>query len=123
MSGSSERSVGEMRVDVSNLYQEEVFTDQRVASIRRLNPVKPDGSPDGSRDAVFVGQTNVMSAAGPLPIDCPIEAKTLEEAMQKFPEAVQQAVDRLIEHAKERQREQSSRIVVPEAMPGKIQLP
>lgn len=123
MSGSSERSIGEMRVDVSNLYQEEVFTDQRVASIRRLNPVKPDGSPDGSRDAMFIGQTNVMSAAGPLPIDCPIEAKTLEEAMQKFPEAVQQAVDRLIEHAEERQRDQSSRIVVPEAMPGKIQLP
>ena len=33
-------------VDRSNLYKEESFTDLKIANIRRLIPVKPDGSED-----------------------------------------------------------------------------
>ena len=36
----------EVKVDKSNLYKEESFTDLKVATIRRLSPVKHDGSPD-----------------------------------------------------------------------------
>ncbi|MGH0032768.1 MAG: hypothetical protein ACQGVC_23490 [Myxococcota bacterium] len=107
------QGIGEIRVDTANLYREEVYTDLRVATIRKLVPVRADGSDDPGRPALFSGQTNLMSQAGPLPVECPIEAASLEEATAKFPEAIQQAVDRLVEEAKEMRRREASRIVVP----------
>jgi len=117
---SDQPAVGEINVDIDNLYREETFTDLKVASIRRLTPIKADGSDDPARDAIFIGETTLMSPRGPLPINCPIDAKSLEEAMQKFPEAVNAAVERLIEEAREMQRQEASRIVVPGqgGMPG-----
>jgi len=108
-----QKPVLEIRVDVANLYKEEVVTDLKVASIRQLTPIKPDGSPDASRELLFVGQTQLMSQAGPLPVQCDIVAKTLEEAVEKFPEAIQLAVEKMIEEAREMQRQEMSRIVVP----------
>ena len=105
--------LGDIQVDRENLYKEESFTDLKVATIRRLSPVKTDGSPDESRPVLFSGETTLMSDRGPLPIQCPIEAKDLNEAMDKFPDAVQAAVQRLVEQARELQRQQMSRIVVP----------
>jgi hypothetical protein len=103
----------EVKVDKSNLYKEESFTDLKVATIRRLSPIREDGTPDTSRPVLFTGETTLMSDRGPLPIQAPIEAKDLNEAMDKFPEAVQGAVEKLIEQAREMQRQQMSRIVVP----------
>lgn len=108
-----QQGLAEIRVDASNLYREEVFTDLRVATIRKLVPVRADGSQDDSRTCLFSGQTNLMSQAGPLPVECPIDASTLEEAIAKFPEAIKEAVDRLVEEAKEIRRREASRIVVP----------
>jgi hypothetical protein len=104
---------GEIKVDKSNLYREESFTDLKVATLRRLSPIKEDGTPDSTRPTLFTGETTLMSERGPLPIQAPIEAKDLNEAMDKFPEAVQAAVERLIDQAREMQRQQMSRIVVP----------
>lgn len=111
--------LGEISVDQDNLYREETFTDLKVASIRRLTPIKVDGSDDSNRPVLFVGETTLMSQRGPLPINCPIEATTLEEALDAFPEAVQAAIERLMEEAREMQRQEASRIVVPgQAPPG-----
>jgi hypothetical protein len=90
-----------------------LYTDLRVASIRKLIPIKADGSPDGTREPLFSGQTTLMTNAGPVPVSCPIEARTLEEATAKFPEAIKQAVERLVDEAREMQRREMSRIVVP----------
>jgi len=79
--------------------------------------VRPDGSPDESRTALYSGQTHVMSQAGPLPVECAIQAASLEEAAEKFPEAIKEAIARLVEEAKEMRRREASRIVVPGAMP------
>ena len=117
MSADEPQTVTEIEVDTANLYREEIFTDLRVASIRRLIPIKPDGSPDESREAIFTGQTTLMSAAGPVPVQCQIEANSLEEATAGFPEAIKQAVERLVEEAREMQRRESSRIVVPGDVP------
>ncbi len=107
------QAIGEIRVETGNLSREDVYTDLRVATIRKLVPVKADGSPDDSRPALFSGQTNLMSQAGPLPVECPIDATSLEEATAKFPEAIKEAVDRLVEEAKEIRQREASRIVVP----------
>jgi hypothetical protein len=113
VSDETPAELAEIRVQEDNLYREETFTDLRVATIRRLVPVKRDGSPDPSRPELYSGQTNLMSQAGPLPVECPLEATTLNDAIDKFPEAIQAAVERLIEEAKEMRRREASRIVVP----------
>jgi len=115
--------LGEIAVDADNLYREEIFTDLKVATIRRLTPVRADGSDDTSRPVIFVGQTTLLSQAGPVPVQCSIEATTIQEAMAGFPEAVNQAIERMVEEAREIQRQEASRIVVPgRDVPGKITL-
>jgi len=98
-------------VDRQQLYREEVFTDLKVASIRRLTPVKPDGSEDKTRKTLFVGQTHLVSPNGPLPIQNVIQAKDLQQAVKKFPEAMMAAVDRLVEEAKKIKDQEDSRII------------
>ena len=44
-----------------------IAAPDRVASIRRLIPIKVDGSPDESRSPIFVGQTHIMSQMGHTP--------------------------------------------------------
>ncbi|MGH0036274.1 MAG: hypothetical protein ACQGVK_14705 [Myxococcota bacterium] len=109
--------VSEIQVDADNLYREEVFTDLKVATLRRLTPVQRDGSPDTSRPALWSGETQLMSQVGMVPVHAPIEAANLAEAIEKFPKAVAEAVERLIEEAREHQRREASRIVVP-GQPG-----
>jgi len=110
--------LGEIAVDKNNLYREETFTDLKVASIRRLTPVTEEGLDDSTRPTMFIGETTLMSARGPLPINCPIDAPNLTAAFDAFPQAVQAAVERLMEEAREMQRQEASRIVVPGQGPG-----
>ena len=123
MSSEAERLMGDIQLDGSNLYREENVTDLKVGSIRVLTPIKIDGSADEARGAIYMGQTQLVSQMGPLPVSCEIDAASLEEAIEKFPEAIKVAVERMIEEVKEMQREQASQIVVPGAAPhGNIQL-
>lgn len=107
------RKMDDINVDLTNLYREDMYTDLKVASIRCLTPIKPDGSDDPDRSPTFIAQTQVYTGSGLLPIEGEIEAATLEEACQKFPEAIQDAMERMAERAREMQREQANRIVVP----------
>lgn len=114
---ADEQGAGEITVDKDNLHLEEVFTDLRAASVRRLTPVKADGSKDAGREIMYIGETNLMTQMGPLPVQFPIEADSLDDAFSKFAEGVKGAVERLNERAKEMVREESSRIVVPSGAP------
>jgi hypothetical protein len=107
-------------IDLNNLYREEAITDLRVASIRKMTPVKPDGSEDSSRTPIFFGSTQLMTPDGPLPIQSKLEANNMQEAYQVFPNAMQKALNEMIEKLeqmqKQRQAEQQkekSRIIVP----------
>jgi len=113
MSPNNQTLADELRVDVANLYREDTFTDLQVATMRRLTPVKIDGTDDPSRPVMFVASTQLMSQAGPLPVSAQIEAKDLREAIDKFPAAIQAAVEQMVEEAREMQRRESSRLVVP----------
>ncbi len=111
---SNEQSIKiDVKMDQDNLYLEESFTDLKAGSIRRLTPVMPDGLPDKKRKIFFMAQTQLMTQAGLLPIQCEIEAQTLKEAMEKFPAAVNEAVEKLVERANEMRRQEASRIIVP----------
>jgi hypothetical protein len=111
---ASQPDLPEVKLDASSLYQEDVFTDRRAGTIRRLKPITVDGSADPSRATLFSGQTQLLTPAGVLPLGFDIEANTLEEAINKFPDAVKLALEQAIEEAREMRRESASRIVVPD---------
>ena len=113
-----------LKIDPAALYREEIFTDLRVGTIRKLTPVKTDGRPDTSRTPLYTGETQILTQAGPVPVNGKLEANNLQEAIDVFPQAMRDAVDRLMEEVKELQRKEASRIVVPKAGPGgKIEMP
>ena len=107
--------LSEIKLDDKSLYREEVFTDLRVGSLKQLTPVTSDGSRDIGRPMTYVGETQLMSQMGPLPVQAAIEADNLQEALERFPAAIQRAVEAMISEVKELQRKEMSRIVVPGA--------
>ncbi len=124
----------EPTMDAGGMYLEEMFTDRRVGAIRRLTPVKSDGSVDSSRPVLFVGQAEIMTNMGPVPINFEIEGETLDQAVEGFTVAASAAIERTVQQIQEMRRQAASQLVVPQGgMPnlaggapgrgGKIQLP
>lgn len=103
----------DFKFDRQNLYREETFTDLKIGSIRQLTPVKSDGTHDKTRKTVYVGHTNILTPGGSLPIQSVIKAKSLQQAIKRFPEAIQVAVDQLADEVKKYQEQQQGRIVSP----------
>ena len=115
---AAEQQLPEIKLDATQLYREEIFTDRKAGTLRRLTPVLGDGNDDPSRTVLYSGQTQLLTPAGVLPLAFELEATSLEDACAKFPEAVKIAIEQAIEEAREMRREQASRIVVPEAGGG-----
>jgi len=101
----------QIQLDTSSLVKEEVYTDQKIGSIRVLTPVTLQGEKDPSRETSFFGQTQVMTPAGALPLNFELEANDLETAMQKFSDAAQQSMQQTMKELQEYQREQASKII------------
>jgi hypothetical protein len=110
-------------VDEKNLFQEETFTDLKVATIRRLTPILPSGAPDASRKVRFSGHTQVMTPGGALPLQFELDADDLAGAFRIFPKAVETAINQLAEEMERVQRERASRIVAPGEVGSKLILP
>ncbi len=120
MSNAVQADQIDFTVDKNNLYKEESITDLKVASIRRLVPVKSDGSEDSSRTPIFIGHTQLMSQQGPIPIQARFTATDLEAAIAEFPDTMKKALDDVIEKIQQMQRQQQlekqreqSRIIIP----------
>jgi hypothetical protein len=101
----------DFRLDRSNLFLEETFTDLKTGTLKRFTPVLPDGSADKSRKAVFLGQTSIHTPHGPLPLQNIIVAKDLAQAFKRFPEAMDEAMHQLIEEANKAAEEQASPLI------------
>ena len=108
----------DLKVEKDNLYLEETFTDLRVGSLRRLSPVTAAVEPDAERETLYFGHAQVLSQLGPLPIQFQIEADSMEDALDKFPDGAAEAVTKMGEEIREMQRQQASQIVVPGAGGG-----
>ena len=108
-----ESALKDLRVEKDDLFLEETFTDLRVGTVRRLTPVTANGDADPGREVLYFGQAQVLSQLGPLPIQFAIEASSLEEALDRFPENAEEALAKMIEEIRELQRQQASQIVVP----------
>ena len=121
----------EPEMNPADLWLEEVFTDRRVGTIRRMTPVDGDGARDAGREVLYIGETQVMSQVGALPINFVLEAKNLKEAAELFGPSAKAAIERTVKELQELRRQQASSIVVPQgSLPplppgggGKIQMP
>jgi hypothetical protein len=115
----------ELKLDPDTLYVEEIFTDRRIGTIRRLSPVTKDGKPDAARAVLYVGETQIMTPAGSIPIAFEIGAGSVGEAAEKFGPLAKEAIDRTVRELQELRRQASSSIVIPQGPldTGKIQLP
>lgn len=139
MAEPTERRGMDPSMDPAALYLEEIFTDRRIGTIRRLTPVKPDATRDIARPVLYIGETQVMmQQVGTLPIAFEIPVSTLEEAAKQFGALAKEAIDRTMKELQELRRQAASSIVVPQGgLPpggglgglggagggGKIQLP
>jgi hypothetical protein len=115
---SSSNDPRQATMDSTQIYREETFTDRRVGTIRRLTPVTADGTADPARPVLFVGQAQVMTPMGAVPISFELEATGLSAAIAKFGEAAEQAVQQTVRELQELRREQASSLVIPDATAG-----
>ena len=113
---------GKMDIQMSSddLYLEEVFTDRRVGTMQRLTPVTSNGEPDGTRPVLYVGQTQVMTPAGSLPLSFEVPADSLEGAVAGFGAAAENAVQDTMKKLEEMRREAASSIIVPGSEGGAV---
>ena len=124
----------ELNMDPTSLFREETYTDRRVGMIRVLTPVKADGSTDSSRQVLYLGEAQLLTPAGALPLTFEIEAGSLGEAAERFAEGAKLAVERAVRELQELRREAASSLIIPDRVPpgltgpgprggGRIQLP
>jgi hypothetical protein len=131
MATRPEERMVEPEMNPQDLWLEEIFTDRRVGTIRRMTPVDGSGARDPGREILFIGETQVMSQMGALPINFVLEAKSLGEAAKMFGPAAKAGIERTVRELQELRRQQASSIVVPQGgLPpigpgggGKIQMP
>ena len=134
MATRPDERMAEPDMNPGDLWLEEIFTDRRVGTIRRMTPVDGSGARDPAREIQYIGETQVMSQLGALPINFVLEAKSLEEAARMFGPAAKAAIERTVRELQELRRQQASSIVVPQGgLPpmgpgglgggGKIQMP
>jgi hypothetical protein len=107
----------DISMDNTALYREETYTDRRVGTLQRLTPVNDKGEPDPSRPVLYVGQTQVLTPGGALPLSFEVEAGSLEEAVRKFGGNAEQALTNTMQRLEEMRREAASSIIVPGSAP------
>ncbi|MDX1376237.1 MAG: hypothetical protein R3357_11770 [Burkholderiales bacterium] len=136
MAMGQDARTADLSMDPAALYLEEIFTDRRVGTIRRLTPVNAKGEPDRAKPVTYTGETQVVTPMGALPIAFEIDAASLDEAAQKFGDLAKEAIERTVKELQEMRRQAASSLVIPQGglppaggmpggMPGggKIQMP
>ena len=116
----AQRPETEPRMDPMSLYREDIITDRKVGTIRMMTPLTSDGTTDAARPVLYMGEAQIMTGAGPLPISFEIEATTLTEAVDKFGPAAKEAIERTVKELQELRRQAASSIVVPQGGMGGI---
>jgi len=124
----------ELKMDPAALYREDLYTDRKMGTIRVLTPVTTDGATDSARKVQYLGEAQILTPMGAIPLSFQIDAASLAEAIDKFADAAKVAVERTAREIQEMRREAASSIVIPDSVPpglgggglgggGKIQMP
>lgn len=105
----------EPTMDASELYREELYTDRKLGTLRVMVPVKADGSADAKRPTLYIGEAQLMTNMGPLPISFEIDAANLADAVAKYGDAAKVGVEQTLRELQEMRRQASSSLIVPPA--------
>ncbi len=121
-----------LTMDAANVYREDVYTDRKVGTIRCLTPVTSDGSPDAGRKPLYVGEAQILTPMGAIPVTFEIDGASLADATRNYEAAAKVGVERTVKEIQEYRRQAASSIVIPQGgaggLPGmggggKIQIP
>ena len=129
MAGAPPGGVRDAKMDATSLYREEIYTDRAAATLRVLVPVTAAGAPDPGRSTVYMGEAQILTNMGPLPINFEIDATSLADAVARYGDAAKAGVENAMRELQEMRRQASSSLVIPQGgVPnlgggGKIQLP
>jgi hypothetical protein len=129
MAGAPPGGVRDAKMDAASLYREEIYTDRAAATLRVLVPVTAAGAPDPGRTTVYMGEAQILTNMGPLPINFEIDATSLADAVARYGDAAKEGVENAMRELQEMRRQASSSLVIPQGgVPnlgggGKIQLP
>ncbi|MCG6874979.1 MAG: hypothetical protein LJE97_07790 [Betaproteobacteria bacterium] len=129
------KTATELKMDPAALHREDLYTDRKMGTIRVLTPVTTDGATDSARPVQYLGEAQILTPMGAIPLSFQIDAVSLAEAIEKFADAAKVAVERTAREIQELRREAASSIVIPDSVPpglgggglggggGKIQMP
>jgi len=134
MAERQDQRLPEPKMDPAGLFREEVITDRKVGTIRVLSPIRSDGSVDAGRKTLFLGEAQIYTTMGALPLSFELDADSLSDAVAKYAAAAKQAVEQAVRELEDMRRQAASSIVIPKGgaggLPpgalgggGKIQLP
>jgi hypothetical protein len=135
MAERQDQRLPEPKMDSAALYREEVITDRKVGTIRVLTPIRSDGSTDAGRKTLYVGEAQIYTTMGALPLSFELAADSLSDAVTQYAVAAKQAVEQAVRELEDMRRQAASSIVIPKGgagggLPpgalgggGKIQLP
>lgn len=115
---ATSQAMPELKIDVDALYKEEIFTDRKAGTIRQMTPIDRSGASDAKRKVLFIGEMQLLTPMGTLPLAFEIDAATLAEAADKFPALAKTAMERTVNELQQLRREAASSIVVPEPGAG-----
>lgn len=118
MTTKPEAKAPEPKMDPASLYREEIYTDRKMGTIRVMTPVKTDGSADAARKTVYLGEAQLLTQMGALPLNFEIEANSLQDAIGKYGPAVKLAFERAMQEIQEMRRQASSSLVLPDRAGG-----
>ena len=103
----------DVSMDANNLYREEIVTDRQAGTLRMMVPITSLGTPDTARTTLYVGEAQLMTQVGPLPISFEVEGKTLSEAIANYGAAAKAAIERTVAELQEMRRQAASGLIVP----------
>lgn len=108
----------ELKMDPASLYREDMYTDRKMGAIRVLTPITSGGAPDGTRKVLYIGETQLLTAAGLLPLVFELDAASLSDAVEQFAQGAAEAVERTRKELEDLRREAASSIITPDRVPG-----
>ncbi|MFO1318186.1 MAG: hypothetical protein U1F52_01040 [Burkholderiales bacterium] len=100
-------------MNASDLFREEIITDRRVGTIRVLQPITTAGLPDPSRAPQYVGEAQIMTSMGALPLSFELPGESLAAAVSAYGTAAKEAMERAMRELQELRRQAASSIVLP----------
>jgi hypothetical protein len=94
----------DIEMDSASLYREEVYTDRKIGTIRALVPVTSEGAADLGRKVIYIGEAQIVTQVGPLPVSFEIDAPNLDAAVAGYGTAAKAGVEKTIQQLQELRR-------------------